>query len=119
MNKILNSIERICNEIKSRDCYEKLKKIEERIEKDDEVIFLASSFNKAQLNYSDGLKHYEDGSIELQELFDEVKKTKMELDSNPLVEEYYRIFSEVNEPLNYIQFKLISLFGKKSNHSCE
>ena len=49
----------------------------------------------------------------LKKLFEKVKETKTILDSHPLVIEYYRIFSEVNEPLNYIQFKLISLFNHK------
>lgn len=113
MNNIHDCITEIAKEIKSRPCYYELKKQEELLENDEEVIRLSNDFSKAQIDYSDGLKHYEDGSIELKKLFEKVKETKTKLDSHPLVIEYYRIFSEVNEPLNYIQFKLISLFNHK------
>ena len=113
MNDIHECIDKIAEEIKSRPCYVALKKHEEILENDEEVIRLSTAFSKAQFDYSDGLKHYQEGSEELKKLFERVRETKTLLDSHPLVIEYYKIFSEVNEPLNYIQFKLISLFSHK------
>lgn len=118
MLDIHEEIDYIVNVIKSRPCYGKLKKQEEIMEQNEEVIHLASIFSKAQMDYSDGMKHYEEGSKELDALYKNLVMAKYNLDSHPIVMEYYDLFSEVNDPLNYIQFKLLSLF-KNHNGKCE
>ena len=110
MTDIHKSIDNIAETIKSRPCVLELKRCEEMMELDEEVIRLANVFSRAQIEYSDGLKHYEEGSKELDDLYRKLKDAKFALDCHPLVMKYYDLFSEVNEPLNYIQFKLISLF---------
>lgn len=112
-------IDEIAEDIKLRPCVEELKKQETLMENDLEVIRLSEEFSIAQLNYSDGLKHYSDDSNELKTLYKKMLEAKNKLDSNPIVVRYYELLSEVNEPLNYLQFNMLSLFKNKHNHSCK
>jgi len=118
MNDIHTQIDELNEAIKSRPCYDEINKQIEMMETNEEVINLASIFSKAQIEYSDGLKHYDDDSKELKSLYDNLLISKNNLDSHPLVVRYYELLAEVNEPLNYLQFNLLSLFKIKKKHNC-
>ena len=118
MQDIHSKIDDFVSLIKSRPCYEELLKQNEIMETSEEVIKLSNAFLDAQLLYSDGLKYYAEDSLELKKIYLKMRDAKMALDSNPIVKRYYELLSEYNEPLNYVQFKMLSLFKLKQNHNC-
>lgn len=118
MKDIHEEINDITDYLKSQKSYSRLKDIEEKMENDPHVIALSLAFQKTQRDYSDGLKHYEEDSIELNELQRKMFEAKYELDSLDLVKEYYNCLKEVNEPLRYLEYNLLSKFKFKET-GCE
>jgi len=119
MEDIHTRIDQFVDLVKGRDCYKQLLKQTTLMESNEEVLRLSNIFSLAQMNYSDGLKHYQEGSEELNDLYLKMREAKMDLDDHPIVKDYYKILSEVNEPLNYVQFKMLSLFKNKHGHNCK
>ena len=113
MKDIYQKISELEEELKSRECVRKIKEVEEKMENDPEVIALALAFEKAQREYSSSLNHYDENSNEVLSYQKILFEKKMALDTHPIVEEYYSLLREVNEPLRYIEMKLLSLFKIK------
>lgn len=118
MESIHTLIDELALLIKDRPCYLEIEKQISLMENDNDVILLANAFSKAQMEYSDGLKHYDDDSEELKILYNNLLICKNNLDSHPIVLRYYELLSEVNEPLNYLQFNLLSLFKIRNKNGC-
>ena len=118
MKDIYQKIDEISELIKSRECVNKIKEVEKKMEEDPSVISLVLEFEKAQRDYSSSLNHYEENSKEVLEYQRILYKKKLNLDTHPLVEEYYSLLKEVNEPLRYLEMKLLSLF-KNNMGSCK
>ena len=118
MKDILETIDEFSKLIKSQPCYLELKKQEALMMQDEETIRLSNIFSKAQLDYSDGLKHYDEDSKEIKDLYNKMLQAKYDLDSSPIVSRYYDLLQEVNEPLNYLQFTLISRL-QSGRHNCK
>lgn len=118
MNDIYTKIDKISNVLNSRECLKQIKEIEKKMENDQEVILLVMEFEKAQREYSSSLNHYDEDSKEVLFYQKKLYDKKLKLDSHPLVEEYYSLLKEVNEPLRYLEMKLLSLFTFK-NGSCK
>lgn len=117
MKDIYQKIDDISELLKDRECVTKIKEIEHEMENDPEVIKLVIAFENAQREYSSSLNHYDENSIEVKMYQKHLYEKKLELDSHPLVKEYYSILREVNEPLRYLEMKLLSLF-KLNKGSC-
>ena len=113
MGDIYQRIEDISKELKSRDCVNKIKEVEKEMENDLEVISLVMDFENAQREYSSSLNHYDENSKEVLQCQKKLFEMKLKLDTHPLVEKYYSLLKEVNEPLRYIEMKLLSLFKIK------
>ena len=118
MKDIYEKIDEISELLKSRECVNKIKEIEKKMEEDSSVIVLVLEFEKAQRDYSSSLNHYEEDSKEVLECQKVLYQKKLELDTHPLVEEYYSLLKEVNEPLRYLEMKLLSQF-KINKSSCK
>lgn len=118
MKDIYEKMDDVVELLKSRECVSKIKIVEEKMENDPEVLSLAMEFENAQKEYSASLNHYEEGSKEILEAQKKLYEKKLKLDSHPIVEEYYSLLKEVNEPLRYIEMKLLSLF-KINKGSCK
>ena len=103
--------------IKSRDVISKIKEIEDKMEQDEEFIRLVNLYSEAQSEYSHALDHYDDGSEELKTYLKKLHEIKTKVDTYPLSIEYYKLLSEINEPLHYLEFNLLNRFKDKS--SCE
>lgn len=117
MSDIHFKIGEISELIKSRECVSKIKEIEKKMENSPEVIRLVLDFEKAQREYSSSLNHYEEDSLEVLNYQKILYQKKLKLDTHPLVEEYYSLLKEVNEPLRYLEMKLLSLF-KNNKGGC-
>lgn len=118
MKDIYVKIDELSDILNSRDCIKKIKKIEKKMENDEEVIRLVLDFEKAQREYSSSLNHYSEDSLEVRNFQKLLYEKKLILDSHPLVKEYYSLLKEVNEPLRYLEMKLLSKF-KISSSSCK
>ena len=90
MKDIYSNIEEISDLLKNRECNQKIKEVERKMESNEEVK------NYQRILY----------------------QKKLELDSHPIVKEYYSLLKEVNEPLRYLEMKLLSRF-KISKTSCK
>lgn len=110
MNDIYTKIDEISSLIKNRECVTKIKLIEKQMECDEEVLRLVIDFETAQREYSICLNHYDENSKEAKAYQKNLFEKKLILDSHPLIKKYYELLKEVNEPLRYIEMKLLSLF---------
>lgn len=118
MKDIYTKLDELSEILNSRECISKLKEIEKQMENDPCVISLVMEFEKAQRDYSSGLNHYEEDSKEVLALQKILYERKLQLDSHPLVSKYYELLKEVNEPLRYLEMKLLSQF-KINKGSCK
>ena len=118
MKDIYTKIDELSEILNSRECISKIKEIETKMENDPSVISLVMEFEKAQRDYSSSLNHYEEDSSEVLGYQKILYEKKLKLDSHPLVEEYYSLLKEVNEPLRYLEMKLLSQF-KINKGSCK
>ena len=119
MKDIYTTIDEISELLNSRTCLIEIKEIEKEMESNQEVIDLVMKFESVQREYSSGLNHYDENSKELLEIQKRLYEAKLNLDSHPLVEKYYSLLSEVNEPLRYLEMKLLSLFKINKGDSCK
>ena len=117
MEDIYRRIDEISEALKRRECNKKIKEIEQKMESNKEVIALVLAFEKAQREYSSSLNRYEENSPEVKNAQRILYQKKLELDSHPIVKEYYLLLKEVNEPLRYLEMKLLSRF-KINKSSC-
>ena len=99
--------------LRNRDEYLKLKEIEKKMETNLEVLKLVNDFSLAQSEYNSCLNHFDAYSPQAMNYQKKLYESKLKLDSHPLVVEYYKFLSIVNEPLRYIEFNLLDLFKTK------
>lgn len=110
--------EKIIDAIKNMSERTLLKEIENKIFTDEECLSLISSFNQAQDEYNFTLKLFkEDHELTLQKQ-KALYEAKLKMDTHPLINEYNTLLKTCNEPLRYIEYKLISLFQKGHKHQC-
>jgi hypothetical protein len=87
-----------------------LKKAEERMEQDHEVMRLGYFFELAQTEYNAVLKIFDTNSIEALNAQKKLYKAKKVLDENTLVSEYLLCFQTVRKMYDIIQLELFSPF---------
>ena len=83
--------------------------LEEKMNKDDEVIALAYQKDLAISNYSDTLNHFKEDSKEAKAAQKELYEKKLALDTHPLVREYLDAYKEVRDL--YIQMNALLFDG--------
>lgn len=118
MKDIYSKIDELGELLNSRECVLQIKEVEKQMENDPSVISLVMEFEKAQRDYSSSLNHYDEDSKEVLGYQRILYEKKLNLDSHPLVEKYYSLLKEVNEPLRYLEMKLLSQF-KINKGSCK
>lgn len=95
-----------------------IKIIEKEIFSNEECILLISNFQKAQEDYNFILKIYKNDSIQVQQAQKKLYQAKLKMDENKLINHYNLLLKKINEPLRYLDFKLISLFQKRGINKC-
>lgn len=118
MDDIYSKLDELSKLLNSRECVSKIRDVEKKMENDSTVIALVLEFEKAEREYSSALNHYDESSKEVMEYQKILYQKKLILDTHPLVEEYYSLLKEVNEPLRYLEMKLLSQF-KFNKGSCK
>ena len=93
----------------------KLKKDEEEMENNEEVMRLSYIFSCAQNEYNDILKHFKVDSEEAKKYQKKLYEAKTNLDSHPLVRKYLQSYQEVRLIYNKIQKEIFKPFN---NHEC-
>lgn len=95
-----------------------LKEIEDKIFSTQECLILISSFHEAQNDYNFTLKIFNENHELTKQKQKKLHEEKLKMDSHPLIAEYNKLLSICNEPLRYVEYKLISLFQKGAKHQC-
>ena len=117
-NKLLELEDKLINELNNLPSREVLKEIENKIMEDEECRKLIDIFQCAQDDYNFYIKSFgekHEFTINAQK---KLYEAKLNMDTNPLITEYNKTLRDINEPLRYIEFNLISLFQRKKGHSC-
>lgn len=118
MKDIHEEMDEVINLLNKQEEVKKLKEIENKMKEDLEVLKLSNDFSLAQSEYNSSLNHYSFESEEAKAYQKKLYETKNKLDNHPLVNEYYKYLSLVNEPLHYLEFNLFNKFSSK-NHNCK
>ena len=87
-----------------------LSKAEAKMNDDEEVMRLAYQKDVALTNFEDALKHFKEGSVEVQKAQKELYEAKLKLDSHPLVDEYRKAYNEVRKLYDTINKELFADF---------
>lgn len=111
MKDIYLEIEKLSDELNNRDELKLIRKVEEELKSNDEVLKLVNEFNIAQSEYNSALNHFEFDSLEAKEYQKKLFDKNNELNSHPLVKEYLELLNKINEPLLYLELKLSSIFN--------
>lgn len=90
-----------------------LKKLDEELNNNEEVMKLSYQKEMAIVEYEDALNHYGKKSAELQKAQQKLAKCKLELDNHPLVKKYYLALKKVREMDAEINQKLFLEFQSK------
>lgn len=88
----------------------RLNAIEEKMNKDEEVMKLAYQKDMALLDFEDALKHFPESSSEVKEAQNRLYKSKLSLDEHPLVKEYRLAYKEVQKIYSLINKELFGDF---------
>ena len=91
----------------------KLNSLEEKMNNDDTVIALVYQKDMACLNYSDTLNHFSEKSNEAKAAQKELYEKKLALDTNEVVRDYLKAYSEVRDLYNEINRILFSGLNAK------
>ena len=121
-NNIMDQLEIIQNQlvekIKSMPERSLLKELESKLLEDKECIRLIDLFKSAQDDYNFYLKTFGENHEYTIKSQKALYEAKMNLDNNPLVDEYNKCLIKCNEPLRYLEYNLISRFQRRSRSSC-
>ena len=118
MKDIHEEMDELINLLNNQEAVKKLKEIEKKMNEDLEILKLSNDFSLAQSEYNSSLNHYSFDSEEARKYQKKLYESKNRLDSHPLVKEYYKYLSMVNEPLHYLEFNLFSKFTS-NDHKCK
>ena len=115
MDKVLyDSLTELKEAITNDERVKALNEVEDRLNKDEEVMKLAYLKDMALLGYEDATKHFDKDSNEVKEAQHKLYEAKFNLDSHPLVKEYNQKYQEVRKIYEYINEELFSeLVNKK------
>ena len=83
-----------------------LNEVEERMNKDEEVMKLAYQKDMALLAFEDALKHFPESSQEVKDAQNRLYKSKLALDEHPLVIEYKQKYKAVRELYDQVNKEL-------------
>ena len=118
MNKLDEYENILIDKIKNMPERKKIKEIENKIFQNEDSLSLIKSFQNAQEDYSFCLRVMKNDQKLIKKKQDLLYKAKLDMDNNELIKQYNDLLKTINEPLYYLEFKLISLFQKRGNHQC-
>ena len=108
---LLDSLNRLRESLENDPRVLKLNKLDEKMNSDEEVMKLAYRKNVAINEYEDALRFFKEDSKEVQEAQKKIHQAKLNLDLNPLVQEYNKAFKEVQEMYQKINEALFDKFA--------
>ena len=79
---------------------------------------LIDIFQQAQDDYNFYLKSFGEKHEYSKTAQKRLYEAKLKMDEHLLIKEYNSLLKTINEPLRYIEYNLISLFSRKSGHTC-
>ena len=89
MNESLaNKLEELKNLIENDENVLKVKELDEKLNKSEEVMKLSYKKDMMIVEYENALKHFGENSEEIKQAQRNLYQAKLELDSHPLVKEY-------------------------------
>lgn len=118
MNKLIDYENTLVDKIKKMPERKKIKEIEDQIFQNEKSLSLIKNFQNAQEDYSFCLRVLKNDQKLIKEKQDLLYKAKLEMDNDKLIKQYNDLLKTINEPLYYLEFKLISLFQKRGHHQC-
>lgn len=114
---LLNKLDILKEAIENDPRVKRLNELEEKMDKNDDVMRLAYQKDVALTNFEDALKHFKEGSPEVQKAQKELYEAKKNLDTHPLVDEYRKAYNEVRKLYDEINKELFFDFSK-SKRGC-
>ena len=93
-----------------------LKQIDDKLNKDEEVMKLAYQKDMASLSYEDALKHFPKDSKEVKDAQIRLHQAKLALDNHPLVKQYNEAYKNVRLMYEKINEELFSSFKNGVKH---
>lgn len=119
MKETLEELEdRMCDRIRSMPERDRLKDAEHRMMLDEECRRRIEAFQNAQNDYNFFLKSFGEQHENTKSAQKRLYEAKRTLDEHPLVREYTGLFASCNEPLRYLEFRLLFLFSRKGHSGC-
>lgn len=109
--KLLLKINELKKEIDSSEEVKKLNQINDLLNKNEEVMKLAYAKDTASVKYEDALKHFKEGSKEVEAAQKALYEAKLQLDSHPMVKEYNEQFKIVRKMYDKINEELFNPFN--------
>lgn len=97
--------------LEKNEYFLELKCLDEELNNNEEVMKLAYKKEMAILDYEDALNHFGKKSEEARKNQQILAKCKLELDSHPLVKEYYQTLKKVREIDSKINLELFEDFN--------
>lgn len=97
--------------LEKNEYFLELKRLDEELNNNEEVMKLAYKKEMAILDYEDALNHFGKNSEEARKNQQILAKCKLELDSHPLVKEYYQSLKKVREIDSKINLELFEDFN--------
>ena len=97
--------------LEKNEYFLELKRLDEELNNNEEVMKLAYKKEMAILDYEDALNHFGKNSEEARKNQQILAKCKFELDSHPLVKEYYQALKKVREIDSKINLELFEDFN--------
>lgn len=110
-DSLLNSLSKLHESIENDPRILRLNELDEKMNNDEEVMKLAYRKNVAITEYEDALRFFKDGSPEVQAAQKKLHEAKLNLDLNPLVQEYNKAFKEVQLMYQKINGTLFDKFA--------
>ena len=107
---LLNKLDTLKEAIENDPRVIRLNELEDKMNKDEDVMCLAYQKDVALTNFEDALKHFKEGSPEVQKAQKELYDAKLKLDTHPLVDEYRKAYNEVRKLYDRINKELFSDF---------
>ena len=110
-DSLLASLTKLHESIENDPRILRLNELDEKMNNDEEVMKLAYRKNVAINEYEDALRFFKDGSPEVSAAQKKLHEAKLNLDLNPLVQEYNKAFREVQEMYQEINKALFDRFA--------
>ena len=110
--------ELMINEIKNQSSRKELLNAEQEMLQNQEAMDLIMAFNKAQEEYNFIIRIFPNDESKKKEAHRVLYNAKKKMDEHQKVKKYNELLIQCNEPLRYLEYKLINVFQRKGCKSC-